>query len=440
MNHQGANMNYNRRSFLRSLATTAAGVAVAPVVASPRALGNHRLRPPSDRVRLGFIGVGNRGKQNLDAFLAMGNRVDVVALADVDSSHLKDSHAKVQSQGWENCIAYGDYRKLLENKDIDAVVVSTPDHWHALQTIHACQAGKDVYCEKPLSLTIAEGQAMVSAARSNRRIVQTGSQQRSDDKFRVACEMVRSDRIGKVHTIRVGISQVNFGTRVPILNRRNPPPELDYDFWLGPAPYRPYDPKRVHYNFRFFWDYSGGQLTNMGAHHLDIAQWGLGTDEGGPISAEGKSRYDAENRFEVPEWFEVLYKYANGTTIICGQDQPDGTTFEGATGTIYVNREKLESMPSRVVLEPLAASDVHLNKSQNHYGNWLDCIRSRELPICDVAIGHRSASVCHLGNIAVRSQKTVDWDPIKEVIIGDDGLAQMTQRPYRAPWSLLRGT
>lgn len=431
-------MRENRREFLRKSAAVVAGAASAalPPIVSPRIFGSPNAAAPSDRVRLGFIGVGNQGSNNLGAFLEMQNRVDIVALCDVDSSHLAKSLSRVEAETKKKCTTYRDYRKLLNDKSVDAVVITTPDHWHALTTIDACRAGKDVYCEKPLTLSIAEGQAMIAAARANNRIVQTGSQQRSDDNFRRACELVRSGRIGKVHTVRVGIAGVNFGKKKPIVDSKSPPPELDYDLWLGPAPYRPYSPKHVHYNFRFFWDYSGGQMTNWGAHHLDIAQWGLGMDESGPVLIEGKARYNAQQLFEVPEWSEVNYEYANGVKLVCGQSQKGGTTFEGADGTIYVSRNVLEVNPAKLGEEPLADADVHLYESKDHHGNWIDCIHSRKLPICDVAVGHRSATVCHLGNIAIRSQKTVHWNPEKEQITGDNELASMTSRPYRAPWSL----
>lgn len=431
-------MRKNRREFLRNAALTVAGVAVSsvPTIVSPRVFGSPLSAAPSDRIRLGFIGVGNRGGQNLGTFLKMLDRVDIVALCDVDSSHMSANIGRVEAATKKKCATYGDYRKLLEDKNIDAVVVTTPDHWHALTTIDACRAGKDVYCEKPLTLTIAEGQAMIAAARNNKRIVQTGSQQRSDEKFRLGCELVRSGRIGKVHTVRVGISGVNFGKKKPIADVKVPPPELNYDFWLGPAPYHAYDPKRVHYNFRFFWDYSGGQMTNWGAHHLDIAQWGLGMDDSGPVSIEGKARYNAQKLFEVPEWSDVHYEYANGVKLICGQSEKGGTTFEGSEGTIHVSRGILESKPGNIAEEPLRDADVHLYESKDHHGNWLDCIHSRKLPICDLAIGHRSATVCHLGNIAIRSQKKIQWDPVKEQIVGDNEVAKMTSRPYRAPWSL----
>jgi predicted dehydrogenase len=430
-------MRNNRREFLRTTLLGAAGAAAGvPTFVSPRVFGSPNAAAPSDRINLGFMGVGNRGGQNIDEFLDLKDRINIVALCDVDSNYLANAANKVKQRTKRPFVTYGDYRKMLENKDVDAVVVSTPDHWHALATIDSCAAGKDVYCEKPLTLTIAEGQAMIAAARANKRIVQTGSQQRSDERFRRACELVRSGRIGKVHTVRVGISGNNFGEKVKLSDHKDVPAELNYDFWLGPAPYRAYNPNHVHYNFRFFWDYSGGQMTNWGAHHLDIAQWGLGMDESGPISAEGKARYNKDAQYEVPDWCEVTYKYANGTTVICGQGQPGGTTFEGMDGNVYVTRDELKVTPEEILTEATRDSDVHLYESANHHANFLDCIQSRKLPICDVAIGHRSATVCHLGNIAIRSQKKVNWDPEKERITGDDELAHMASRPYRAPWSL----
>jgi len=420
--------NVTRRDFLRQSAGVGLSFAL-PTIITSQALGNQNVPPASERIRLGFIGVGNQGNNNLKPHL-----MNTVAVCDVDKKRLADAQARVEKATGKPCAAYGDYRKLLENKDVDAVVVTVPDHWHALITIHACEAGKDVYIEKPLTLTIREGRAMVNAARRTQRIVQTGSQQRSDDRFRLACELVRSGRIGKVHTVRVGIPGVNFnGPAVPDCD---PPAELDYDFWLGPAPKKPYNPKHVHYNFRFFWDYSGGQLTNFGAHHLDIAQWGLGMDDSGPISAEGKARYHKDGWYEVPEWCEVTYKYANGVTLICGQGIRGGTTFEGEKGTIYVTRGRIEANPPEILSEPLKETDVHLYVSKNHHANWLECIKTRKLPICDVEIGHRSATVCHLGNIAIRCARKITWDPVKEQIVGDAEAAKRLHYAYREPWRL----
>jgi predicted dehydrogenase len=415
----------SRRDFLR-----AGGAVFATRMLSGRAPAVLAAgEPPSEQIRIGCIGVGNQGSGNLKKVMQ-----HVVAVCEVDKNRLDAAAAQVKKSTGRDCAAYGDYRQLLDRKDIDAVVVTTPDHWHALPTIHACQAGKDVYCEKPLTLFIAEGQAMVAAARKHGRIVQTGSQQRSDARFRLACALVRSGRIGKVHTVKCGISDVNF--KGPAVPNSAPPSELDYEMWQGPAPAHPYNEKHVHYNFRFFWDYSGGQQTNWGAHHLDIAQWGLGMDDSGPVSIEGTARYEPSGMYEVPMWSHVVYKYGNGVTMYCGHDYKGGTLFEGDRGTIFVNRKELIATPSDIAELPLGASDVHLYESKNHFGNWLECIKTRKAPICEVAIGHRSATVCHLGNIAIRTGRKITWDPASEAINGDSEAAALANRPYRAPWEL----
>jgi predicted dehydrogenase len=421
----------SRRTFLRVTRNTALTAGLG--LACPSIFLNKTLaatgEQPSELIRIGFIGLGGQGNGNLNGLLK-----NAVALCDVDKKHLETTAANVEKKTGRKCATYGDYRKMLEDKSIDAVLIATPDHWHALPTIHACQAGKDVYCEKPLTLTIAEGQAMLKAARYYKRIVQTGSQQRSDTKFRLACELVRNGRIGKIKTVQVGIAKVNFSG--PAVPDSEPPAELDYDMWLGPAPKRPYNTKRVHYLFRFFWDYSGGQMTNWGAHHLDITQWGLGMDESGPVSIEAQARYHKENWYEVPEWCEITYKYDNGVTVICSPSNKMGARFEGEKGYIYVNRGVLESDPDEIIREPLKEGDIRLYKSDKHHANWLECIKTRKLPICDVAIGHRSASVCHLGNIAIRAGRKITWDPKKEQIVGDADASKFLSYTYRAPWKL----
>jgi len=414
-------MSLNRRDLLKRSAGAAAGIALPTIITTPV----RGAEAPSERIRLGFIGVKNRGMQNLKPLIKQA-----VAVCDVDRNVLAEARAAVEKANG-SCASYDDYRKLLESKEIDAVVISTPDHWHGRQTVDACAAGKDVFCEKPLTLTIDEGKGMIAAARRYGRIVQTGCQQRSGNEFKKAVELVRAGAIDNVHTVRVGIPGVNMSqAAVP---DGAPPPELDYDSWLGPAPQRPYNANRVHYYFRFFWDYSGGQMTNWGAHHLDIAQWALGMDDSGPVSAEGTARYHATKLYEVPQEFEVTYRYANGVTLICGCGPSfrAGTTFEGNKGTIYVNRDKLEVNPKELLTEAPAKH----SREQAHYANWLDCIRSRKLPIADVATGHRTATVCHLGNIAIRTGRKVTWDPLKEQIIGDSEQAAMQRYAYRKPWS-----
>jgi predicted dehydrogenase len=331
---------------------------------------------------------------------------------------------------------YGDYRKMLEEKGIDAVVITTPDHWHARMTIDACAAGKDVYCEKPLSLTIAEGRRMVNAAREHKRIVQTGSQQRSSTEFWKACMLVRNGLIGDVKEVLVGIPDPNhpgsIGAAEPV------PSELDYDMWLGPAPEKPYHSKRVHYNFRFWWDYSGGQMTNFGAHHLDIAQWGLGMDESGPVACEGTAEFHPQMFHEVTEKCRLTYTYANGIRMTLGQGQkdiPGGTVFIGTKGRVTVNRGKLVTEPVELEKLSLDASEyTQLYRSKDHTKNFLDCMTSRELPICDVEIGHRSATVCHLGNLVARLGRPVKWDPVTESCPGDAEAQAMVDKEYRKPW------
>jgi predicted dehydrogenase len=414
----------DRRDFLRQALATGAGLGLL----HPALVANANAAP-NEKIRIGCIGVGNQGKGNLGAHLN-----STVAVCEVDSTRLGEAKARVEKATGKTCAAYSDYRKLLDNKDVDAVVITTPDHWHALIAVDACLAGKDVYCEKPLTLTVVEGRALVKAARKMKSVVQCGSQQRSDTKFRQACEYVRSGRLGKIQKVIVGIPGVNFSG--PAVPDGEPPAELDYDFWLGPAPKRPYNVKRVHYNFRFFWDYSGGQMTNWGAHHLDIAQWGLGMDESGPVSIEGKATYHKDNWYEVPQSCEITYRYANGVVMTLSMSGRGGTTFIGEKGEIYVTRGKIEATPAGILKEPLTEQDTHLYVSQSHHGNWLECIRSRKAPICEAEIGHRSATVCHLGNIAIRSGRKITWDPVKEEIVDDKEAAAMVSRPYRAPWKL----
>ena len=429
--------SFSRREFLFRFGRAAIGLGVvAPNIFLNRtraATGQN----PSDFIRVGFIGVGGQGNHNLGQIIK-----NAVAVCDVDKTHLAAAKQRVEKENGRPCAAFGDYRKLLEDKSIDAVLISTPDHWHTLPSIEACQAGKDVYCEKPLTLFITEGQAIVKAVRQNKRVFQTGSMQRSDALFRKACEYVRSGRIGKIKTVKVGLPGVNWVKKgnPPSVPDSQPPPELDYNMWLGPAPQREYNKNRVHYLFRFFWDYSGGQMTNWGAHHLDIAQWGMGTDDSGPVEITSSGVvYNPQKLYETPDQFEVTYKYANGVVVYASSGTgkyKGGTTFEGEKGTIFVSRGKIESTPADILTQPLDDQCVKLYVSDNHYQNWLDCIKSRKDPICSAEVGHHSAIVCHLGNISVRTGKKVSWDPAKQEIVGDAELAKWASRPYRAPWKL----
>jgi predicted dehydrogenase len=415
----------SRRRALK-IAAASTFLAAAPMFIPQRAFG------ANERIVTGHIGLGGQGNSNFNRYY----KENAAAACDVDSVRLAAAAKKIQDAGRTPQV-HGDYRKLLDQKDIDAVLISTPDHWHALTTINACEAGKDVYCEKPLSLTIVEGRKMVEAARKHERVVQTGSQQRSSKEFRQACELVRNGALGKVTQVLVGIPNANFaGPPVP---DSDPPPELNYDMWLGPAPQRPYNKLRVHYNFRFFWDYSGGQMTNFGAHDLDITQWGLGMDDSGPVQIEGTGTFHPEKWYEVTQKCRVNYKYANGVEVILGQGQsdvPGGVTFIGEKGKIHVKRGSIKGTPDELLKFETPSEGVKLEVSPGHHQNWEACIKSRAKPICDVEIGHRSATVCHLGNIAIRLGRTIKWDPAKEQMVGDEDANTWTSRPYRAPWKL----
>ena len=448
----------SRREFLRSSGKLAVGVGAG--LAMPNIFLNRTKAAtgenPSEFVRVGFIGMGGQGGSNLRAMMK-----NAVAVCDVDSEHLAAAKKRVEDTNKRPCAAYKDYRQMLESKEIDAVLIATPDHWHALPTIHACEAGKDVYCEKPLTLTIEEGQAMVKAARRYKRVVQTGSQQRSDRKFLQAAEYVRNDRLGKIKRVLVGLTGVNW-TKDPLVPDSEPPAELDYNLWLGPAPLRPYNKQRVHYYFRFFWNYSGGQMTNWGAHHLDITQWALGMDDSGPVEIDGHGWFDEQKRFETPNRFNITYKYANGVIVECrspqmkvadllpekkaqaieilnGKEEFTGCIFEGEQGLLYVNRGYVSVWPDAIFEAPIKDTDTRLHASKEHHEDWLNSIKTRKPSICDVAIGHRSATVCHLGNIAIRTGRKIKWDPIQERIIGDAEAAKMVGYAYRAPWKLAVG-
>lgn len=418
----------SRRQFLRQTCFLGMGAVGFPYVVPARALGQDGKDPANERITLGFIGVGGMGLGHLGGMLGRRD-VEVLAVCDVDEERRNSARARVG----KNCAAYNDYRDLLNRDDIDAVVISTPDHWHALNTIHACEAGKDVYCEKPLSLTIEEALKMVEAVRRYGRVFQTGSQQRSGREFQQAVSLVRSGRIGKVHTIHVGIGGGPAGGWEP---DSDPPPGLDWDMWLGPAPWVPYNKLRCHYNFRWFYDYSGGKLTDWGHHHNDIAQWGIDMDGSGPITIEGWGKFPTNGLFDTATEFEITCKYADGTTLITSSGGPHGIRFEGPDGWVHVDRGFLETFPAELKDEELGPGDVRLFTNHGHHDNWLDCVRTRQRPICDIEIGASSVIVCHLENIAIRTGRKLQWDPANHRFVDDPGADRWISKPYRAPWHL----
>jgi predicted dehydrogenase len=345
---------------------------------------------------------------------------------------------QIKSGIYKGCAAYNDFQELIARGDIDAVVICTPDHWHAIPCLEAIKAKKDVYCEKPLTLTIREAKMLIDAARKYERVFQTGSQQRSSKEFRQACELVRSGRIGKLKAVYVNVGSSSKPCDLP---EEKMEPGLDWDRWLGPAPKRPYSsvlsPRGIHGHFpawRNYQEYSGGMMTDWGAHHFDIAQWGLGMDESGPVEIIPPEDPKAERG--------MRYIYADGTPVIHAEEaekgkKVDGVLFVGASGSIMVNRGKISSDPVEILKTPLTEKDVHLYESPGHQRDWLNCIRSRKKPICDVEVGARSVTVCHLGNIAYWTHQKFKWDP-KEWKFVDAGkeVEKWFDRERREPFTL----
>ena len=424
-----------RRSFLKETALGGAILGLTP--RTHRAL--FAAQPPSERVRVGMIGVGNQGgpKNNLKYFLN-----NVVAICDLDKTYLGEASDCLQKEAGITATMTDDYRRLLDAKDIDAVVITVPDQWHATMTIEACKAGKDVYCEKPLTLMIGEGRPMINAARQFERVVQTGSMQRSGLEFKLVVDLLKKGILGKIHTVNVTLPNPNWIARATSPVPDSMPPEgFDYHRWLGPAPMRPYNKNRLHYLFRFYWDYSGGQQTNFGAHHLDVAQWGLGMDDSGPTSIEGSAVYNPDGWYETPDTTDIKYTYANGVVMNCkqkmntkGSDQ--GTEFFGEKGSLFVYRGGLVANPPELLKGIEIPKIVNSQANINHVNNFLECVKSRQTPAADISIGHRSATVCHLGNIAVRSGKRIQGDPKTETIVGEADDVKWLTKPYRSPWTL----
>jgi len=423
-----------RRQFLRNAAGSAAAVA-APYVITSAALGNAEKAPANSRIVMGFIGTGGMGNHHLPGMLGE-RRVQVVAVCDVDQDHRDKTAARVG----KDCKTYADFRDLLDRPDIDAVFIATPDHWHALVAVAACKAGKDIYCEKPMTLTIEEGRAMVRAVRRYNRVCQIGSQQRSGREFWQACMLARNGYLGDIYTVYSGLPGGPAGGWADVTD---PPPSLDWNFWLGPAPWKPYTSPRCHGNFRWFYDYSGGTMTDWGAHHNDTAQWGLGTDLTGPIHVDGHGEFPKDGLYETATSFRVTYTYAHGVKLVCSTVD-HGTKFVGTRGWVPVDRGFIQAHPPSLLKEdfknaPIRLDDSHLKHGDNwmaHKLNFLDCVESRRKPIADVEVGHRTITMSHLGVISMRLGRPLRWDPDRELILGDDEAARWVRRPMRAPWRL----
>jgi predicted dehydrogenase len=447
----------SRRSFLK---TSLAGLSAAGMAPAPRAMAQSpassqdRVAGANRRIRVALIGCGGMGTGDLRDMLKSG--AQCVALCDVDdaqSAKVRDLVSRDFNQTPD--LVSRDFRRVLDRTDIDAVIVATPDHWHALPTVMACEAGKDVYVEKPLSLTIGEGRVMVDVARRQNRVVQMGTQQRSAPHYADAVAYVQSGKLGTIRVVKAWAYQDWMGN-VPKAPDTEPPATVDYDFWLGPAPKRPFNKNRFHFNFRWYYDYSGGLMTDWGAHMIDVANWGMGvTAPKAAVSVGGKFGFpdDAE---ETPDTQQALWEFdgfslmwEHATAIGQGPYMRDhGVAFHGNNGVLVVDRGGWEVLPEtesppgstkryRMAGEPrrgTGGSDYHLA----HIKNFLDCMDTRQRPRSDVEIGHNSMLACHLGNIAYRVGRRVEWDATNQRIAGDEKAQALVMKPYRAPWSLER--
>ncbi|QOY90570.1 Gfo/Idh/MocA family protein [Paludibaculum fermentans] len=430
-----------RRNALKSL-----GAALAPAIVPAAVFGQ---ASPSNRITLAVIGTGNNGYGMLEEFLK-DERVQIVAVCDVNKEGPGYWDGSVrgwapaqrlveEKSGRKGCATFTDYREVLRRADIDAVCISVPDHWHARIAIDAARAGKQIFCQKPLSLTIHEGRLMSDEVQKAGVGWQTGSQQRSDPSFRRACELVRNGRIGKVHTVRVGLpgGTPDFG-KVASQTATGPVPEgFDFPFWLGAAPAAPYCPARVGVNFRWNFDYSGGQLTDWGAHHIDIAQWGLGMDYSGPIAIRNPRAVFAQHpvyNTATEFYFEAVYE--NGVKLIVSDKEKRGITFEGTDGWVWGDRGKHQASTPEIYNSTIGERELHLYESRNHNRNFIDCVLSRKPTAAPIEVAHRSVTIAHLGNIALRTGRSLLWNPRTEQILDDPGANAMLDRPHRAPWTL----
>ena len=439
---------------------------IATAASVNTALGSGRVLGANDRVRLGFIGVGNRGDQVLDGFLAHKD-AEVVAVCDIHQPYMDFAAKKIGGSPRQ----FKDYRKLLEMKDVDAVVIATPDHWHALQMIHACQAGKDVYVEKPLSLVVAEGRRMVEAAERHKRVVQVGLQRRSSDFCREAVDFIRGGGIGKVTAVRAFHIQNEWPKGIGKPPNEAPPADFDWEAWLGPAPKVPYNKNRAFYRFRWFYDYSGGQLTNMGVHYLDMIHWALGHDAPTAVTAMGGDFAVEDNR-EIPDTLEVIWQYQNsqGGGALVSFTQINASAplasarncdveFRGTKGALYLMGDGYEVVPDditpnefpvrtpldrtiqrgwRAGQRPMIAAKKVEGRTQDahHARNFLDCVRSRERCHCDIETGHRSTSATLLGNIAYKTKSYLEWDARAERFTNNQAANKRLSYEYRAPYKL----
>ncbi|MGN6385784.1 MAG: Gfo/Idh/MocA family protein [Verrucomicrobiota bacterium] len=430
----------SRRRFLKQSSLFAAGAPLLGGLVLAR--DGVRAQNASNKVRVGVIGCGGMGKGDLATFF-LNPEVECPVVCDVDDKMLGEGAELVEKQRGKKPETVKDFRRVLDRKDVDVVLVATPDHWHALPTVLACQADKDVYVEKPLAKTIAEGRAMLTAMEKHKRIVQMGTQWRSGKHWAEAVEFIRSGKLGKVGTVR-GWAYHDWLGNIGNPPDGQPPTGSDYDMWLGPAPKRPFNPNRYHFNFRWFWDYAGGLMTDWGVHLINVMLWAMGPEAPKSVFSSG-GKFVLEDNSETPDTQIAVYEFPTYTLIwehkvgvaLGLNNRPWGISFTGKEGSIIIDDAGWE-----VISEPKKKSLVSKKYPGSgdarpaHVRNFLDCVKSRQQPVENLALGHHVSAVAHLGNIAFRAGRKIQWDAKKEVIVGDAEADQLVGVDYRAPWKL----
>lgn len=426
-----------RRQFVRRSSLATAGIA-APLILPSRMLGQNA---PSKKITVGLIGAGNIATGHLDTLLGYADSVRILGICDVDRERREAAAARVNREyGTNDCKACADFRDLNRRPDIDAIYICTPDHWHALNGIDAMRNGKDIYIEKPLTLTIAEGRALVTEAKKLGRVVQHGTWQRSMKRFHDIVCFVRTGGLGKLERIEcpIGPNNRHVGatwTPEPV------PAGLDWDMWLGPSPWRPYHSLGCHYNFRFIAANASGQITNLGAHCLDIGQWALDMDRSGPVEVEGHGDYPSTGLFTTAALIDVTFRYANGMTMRChtsyGGGGNNSARFIGERGWLDIGYAKMSASDPNLLREmQTAGKRIEVPASVNHYDNFFEAVRTRKGTIADAETAHRTTTVCNIGTIAMQLGRKLRWDPEKEEFVDDDTANRMRRRAMRSPWLL----
>lgn len=431
----------SRRTFLKK--SVLAGSALTfPNIVPAVVLGKDA---PSNRIVMACIGTGGQGTYNMKAFLEQSD-AQVVAVCDVDKNHRQRACNTVNEKyGNKDCAEYNDFRQLLSKKKLDAVMIGTPDHWHGLITIAAAQSGADIYCEKALINTIAEGIAVVKAVKRFGRVLQTGSHERSNAKARFACELVQNGRIGKLHTVQVNLPVDQY--QIAKLNDRDtkkheemPIPEgFDYDMWLGYTPWVYYTVGRCHVNWRWNLNYGGGEMTDRGAHVIDLAQLGCGTDGTTPVEYQAKGRRGNSLIYNTFCDYTFECQYANGVKMIGTHDEPRGVKFIGDEGWVFIHVHggHLEAEPASLLTEKIGPDEIQLGRTPGHHRNFLDAVKTRQKTMAPAEVGHHTATICHLLNISLQLDgRRIKWDPKNEKVIGDSEANSMLNRPMRSPWHL----